>query len=361
MLQMSANVLFITATSGPKYRGLLSNFMDGMVSLAVAATFLTGKYLVWRYSAVALGVGFNVLSGCLLAPLPADPLFLLSRGRLEDARRSLTFYRGTDADVAGIKKRAAEADSDQHCEGVSTAGKLHLLRQRQHYLPLVLMVIQFTLLTWSGAGVVQNYAVVFFRRVGVAMDPFSMTIVMSVSRLPITAVSSVLVDRWGRRPLLLTSSLGMAASHAAMVAYFMCSALTEQGWLPVVSLFGCMIFFSVGISPISWLLLGELLPRAMRELCGGWLMVVYSVLTVGQLQVFPAMLAAFGEAGVFAFWTVVAILHALFVIVMLPETRGLDIEQIEELFVSRPMVKATGIVARIAQVAMPKSPPPLQV
>ena len=349
VIQMSTNVLFITATSGPKYRGMLCNFMDVLVAFSAVATFLAGKYLVWRHCAVTIGISFNVLSACLLAPLPADPLFLLSRGRLEEARRSLLFYRGAAADMSGVKERAAETG------GVSAADKLQLLRQRRHYLPLLLLVLQFTMFTWSGAGVVQNYAVVFFRRVGVAMEPFSMTIVLSLSRVPVTAASSLLVDRWGRRPLLIISSLGMAGCHAAMLAYFLWPTLAGHGWLPVASLFGCMAFFSVGVSPVTWVLMGELLPRPLRELCGGWLMVVYSLQTVAQLQLFPAMLAALGEAGVFAFWAAVALMHVLFVITMLPETCGLDIEQIERLFASRQPLKETRLPAG------PKLPPPPEV
>ncbi|KAF0311843.1 Facilitated trehalose transporter Tret1 [Amphibalanus amphitrite] len=353
MIQMSANVLFISATSSPKYRGLLCNFMEMLVALAVSATFLVGKYLVWRHAAVALGVGFNVLAAGLLAPLPADPLFLLARGRLEEARRALLFYRGADADTSVLKERAVTAAAaDERVEVTSLGARLRLLRRRSHSVPLLLLVVQFVVYCWSGAGVVQNYAVVLIRRVGIALDPFLMTIVLNLSRVPITCLNSVLVDRWGRRPLLALSAAGMAACHLAMAASFVWPAVAAHRWLPVASLFSYMVFFALGIGPVTWLLLGELLPRALRELCGGWIMVLFSLLTVSQLQLFPGMLSTLGEAGTFALWAAVMLAYLVFMAVALPETRGLSIEQIERLFES----PRDG-----AQPPRVTSPPPLQV
>ena len=352
MIQMSANVLFISSTSSPKYRGVLCNFMDVLMSVSVAASFLLGKYLTWRHSAVALGVGFNVLSAVLLAPLPADPLFLLARGRLEEARRALLFYRGVQADMSAVKASATAAADEERAPEASLGERLRLLRRRSHCVPMLMLVVQMFVFCWSGAGVVQNYAVVLIRQVGIATEPFLLTIVLSLSRVPVTGVSSLLVDRWGRRPLLLLSALGMAVCHLAMAASFVWPAVAEHRWLPVASLFGCVVCFALGIGPVTWLLLGELLPRALRELCGGWIMLLYSLLTVSQLQLFPAMLSALGQAGAFAFWSAVTLAYAVFVVVALPETRGLDIEQIERLFESPPHA------AHITRVALPKEAPP---
>ncbi|XP_037090442.1 facilitated trehalose transporter Tret1-2 homolog [Pollicipes pollicipes] len=347
---LSCNMLFISATSSPKYRGLLSNIPEFVLTISIILTFLAGKFLVWRHCALIIGISMNVLSAGLLGVLPSDPLWLLGQGRLEAARQSLLFYRGPDADTSQLKARAAaEAETDRCAPPASTLEKLRSLRLRENLTPVLLMAAQIVAFVWMGAAVIQNYAVVFIRRVGITMDPFTLAMVMSASRLPMAMISSLLVDRCGRRPLLMVSSLGMIACHMLMAAYFLVPALAASSVLPIVCVFGAMNFFSLGNGPITWVLIGELLPTPLRELCGGWLTSFYAMLTVAQLQSFPALLATLGEAGVFLFWAVVAVVHLAYVLLLLPETSGLSTQQIEQLFVSRPLVDMSRLVARVVR------------
>ncbi|XP_075749137.1 facilitated trehalose transporter Tret1-like [Rhipicephalus microplus] len=152
------------------------------------------------------------------------------------------------------------------------------------------------------------------------------------------AVATVLADRLGRKVLLLFSSAASSLSLAVLgLAFHIKAAAGDKfveayGWLPLTSLCAFFVGYSVGLGPLPWVLLGEMIPLKAKGFatgtCTATLFAEAFVLTIS----YSSIRAILGTAA--TYWMFSAFLAASFVLVLIfvPETKGKDLEQIERLF-----------------------------
>lgn len=155
-----------------------------------------------------------------------------------------------------------------------------------------------------------------------------------------------MVDRFGRRILLLTSGSFVALSLGAMGAFFhlqtvwgVAEATSRLGWLPLVSLIVFFIAYSGGFSNVPFILLGELLPTRCRSLLGPVCASFSVMCAFTALRALPEMFIGLGKDGTFWFFMSCTILSVVFVAICLPETKGKTLEEIERIFGGCPEVK----------------------
>ena len=158
--------------------------------------------------------------------------------------------------------------------------------------------------------------------------------------LSIVAVTATLqlVDRIGRKPLLLIGSVGMSVSLAILVLAFLNATVDESGTLAMTGIYGPLalvaanvyvMFFNASWGPVMWVMLGEMFPNQIRgaglAVCGLAQWGTNFLITVS----FPVLLTSIGLAGAYGVYTAGAVLSVLFVIKMVHETRGLELEQMQ--------------------------------
>ncbi|EEC05675.1 Slc2A8 protein, putative [Ixodes scapularis] len=151
--------------------------------------------------------------------------------------------------------------------------------------------------------------------------------------------AAVLTDRLGRRILLLISLAVSGLSLAAVGAFYHFRQIRDEvsfaqsfGWLPLASLCVFFLGFSVGLRPLAYILMGEMLPLRIRSFAAGTLMCFFYACATLTTKEYHDMLTFFGQDGLF--WFYGSIMAAGFVVVMvvLPETKGKSLEEIEQLF-----------------------------
>lgn len=187
---------------------------------------------------------------------------------------------------------------------------------------------------FSGIFTMINYSATIFALSGSQIAPNRSACIVAAIQLAGTLVSTRLVDRAGRRCLLLTSSIGAALSLATLGTYVWLNelgyAVQPYSWV-AVSAFASMLFLaSCGIIPLPFVVMAELMPERIRGvgatvcLCFSWVQVF------GMVKVFPAVVAACGLHGcIFGFGGCCAV-GAVFVALRVPETRGKSYEEIAE-------------------------------
>ena len=146
-----------------------------------------------------------------------------------------------------------------------------------------------------------------------------------------TGCAVLLVDRAGRRPLLLGSIAGMLVSCVAL-AYFFARVQTAPTWLALASLVGYVCSFSAGLGALPWLIMGEIFPARVRATASSVATMLNWTCSFVITLVFSSAAAAIGPANVFLIFALVCACGFAFVFVLLPETRGVPLEQIEALF-----------------------------
>jgi MFS family permease len=146
-----------------------------------------------------------------------------------------------------------------------------------------------------------------------------------------TVVSLALIDRLGRRPLLLIGNIGMGLSLAALSLSFLLNAGPEV--LKIVgvgSTFVFVAFFAISLGPVFWVMISEIYPLRIRGFAMSFATAISWLSNMIVSYSFPVLLDRLGVGLTFAIYTVIAVGSLIFGIKIVPETKGLSLEAIEK-------------------------------
>ena len=316
------HVFYISAVASPKYRGFLALLPDIVYMVYVILSLVLGVYFPWWWAAIISAALFALPTAVALLIVPADPVFLLRTGQLSEAKKAANFF--------GVPLPDPEPTTTE--EGRSHKSTWTLVKQPRHYRPLLLSAALLLGVAFCGYMAVLSYSLVFLRTLGSTLDATVVSVLLCVIRIVAVLLVSVLIDRLGRRVLLLFSAAGMTASYLALAAYFYIPYLAPYTHMPLLALVLAISFFCMGVGPVPWCVIGEIVPARLSDAAGAALVLFYNVTSLAGVQVFPALLAALGIGGVFAAHAGVTGAILLLVAAAVPETRGLSLQQIEQLF-----------------------------
>lgn len=272
----------------------------------------------WMFTAVAVpSLGFFI--GTFF--IPESPRWLARRSD-EGARHILARIGGQRYSEVALREirqtLAAESSREIDLRKLLSPRLVRLL-----CVGIGLAVLQ----QWSGINVLFNYAEDIYRSAGYGVSGVLFNIVITGTiNLVFTLLALGLVDRVGRRALMLFGAAGIGISHASL-------GLTYRAGikgLPVLLLTLCTIgFYALSLAPVTWVLISELFPNRVRGL---GVSIAVSALWIASFALtftFPMLQRALGSAG--TFWTYAGICFAGFVFIAaaVPETSGKSLEEIE--------------------------------
>lgn len=289
-----------------------------------------GGIEAWRWMFLSMLVP-SMLYGGLAFTLPESPRYLVGRGREAEAAAVLSRTQGLapaqQSQLIDSIRSTLSGDRRQSLQDLFQGGKL---------MPIVWIGIFVSVFQqFVGINVIFYYSAMLWRSVGFTEEnALQLTVLTSIINIAVTLVAIALVDRIGRKPLLLTGSIGMAITLAIMAYCFSQatgsgSNLTLPGSLGTVALFAAnafVIFFGVSWGPVVWVLLGEMFPNRLRAIAlsaaaaAQWLANFFVTMT------FP-VLAAAGLQIAYGLYAFFALLSAIFVWRWVRETKGVELEQ----------------------------------
>jgi SP family xylose:H+ symportor-like MFS transporter len=266
----------------------------------------------WMFGSEAIPA---FLFGTLLLLVPESPRYLAMSSRDDKALAVLEKINGMER----AKKTLAEIK-----ETVKNAagGRIWAYGKKVIIVGILLSVFQ----QFVGINVVLYYAPRIFESMGVAKDASMLqTVVMGLVNVIFTVLAILTVDKWGRKPLLITGSIGMAVGMAA---------LAVMSYLDVIGI-GTLIFiivftasFMMSWGPICWVLIAEIFPNMIRGKAVAIAVAAQWAANFLISSTYPPMME-FSGAFTYGFYCVMAVLSALFVWKMVPETKGKTLEQME--------------------------------
>lgn len=209
------------------------------------------------------------------------------------------------------------------------------LKQKATRKAFILISVQFFFFQFTGINAVLFYTTTILMEANISLDPGLGSIIVVSSQIIGTAFSTLLVDRFGRRPMLMISTVIMALSHISIGTYF---AIRDSGrsvesfsWLPVVSLSVFEVAFGCGTGPVSYVLLGELFnPNAKKVIApiGKSINLIFAG-SVGLI--FPYLVESIGSSGTFFLFCGFSVVALFFTIFFVPETKGKSLSEIQTL------------------------------
>uniref|UniRef100_A0A182T9P7 Major facilitator superfamily (MFS) profile domain-containing protein n=1 Tax=Anopheles maculatus TaxID=74869 RepID=A0A182T9P7_9DIPT len=216
---------YVAEITQPRYRGMLAATGSTCVILGVLLEFLMGSFMKWR--AVALiSAAVPVLAALLLFFIPESPVWLASKGRLEESKAALAWLRGwtskeqVEAEFLEIERQMTKDAELQ--KDFTIVDKARLYTQRAFLQPFGIILLCFFIGHFSGMTTLQTYAVQIFHTLKAPINKYYATCLLGLTELIGTLFCVFLVHRTGKRPLVFTSTIGCAVCFfgAATYAYF---------------------------------------------------------------------------------------------------------------------------------------------
>ncbi|RPI23345.1 MAG: MFS transporter [Acidobacteria bacterium] len=394
--------MFIAETAPRKLRGLLVTFNQLNIVLGISIAYFSNYYIQqtmtdtavnWRWM---LGVGLAPALAyfVLLFFVPESPRWLARQGREEAALAVLRRVGGEEHAQTELREIKASL------EGTGAAHKGSVAQIFSKDMKTV-MLIGFGIAFFqqiTGINAIFYYAPMIFEMAGGGKDAaFLQASILGLTNLVMTLVAMALIDRLGRRPLLIIGASGLtlalvlagtafrngsytltdsglaalqpeiAASLGDMkgvtfdkeVAFFRAieqrvgsanynqykelivkNSITINSTLVLVSLILYVASFAISLGPVMWALLSEIFPNRIRGLAisivGFW----NSIVSFSVATVFPVELERLGSSLTYFIYALFGLLTVLFVLKFVPETKGKSLEQLEEMLVGRGEAKA---------------------
>ena len=274
----------------------------------------------WRWMFAATAVP-SLLFFAGMFFVPESPRWLAKNGRPEQARGILARVGGGDYARQALAEIAATLVNET--QRVNFRDLLEPRLRRVLELGVVLAVFQ----QWCGINVIFNYAEEIFAAAGYNISDTLMNIAWTGSvNLAFTFVALGVVDRGGRRILMLLGAAGLAVIY---VALGFCYHAGVKGWPMLTLVLAAIGCYAMSLAPVTWVIIAEIFPNRIR---GAAMSVAVMSLWIACFILtftFPMLNRTLGPAG--TFWLYAAICGAgfVFILLRLPETKGKSLEQIE--------------------------------
>lgn len=319
--------LYISEVAPPKVRGSLVTLNQLAITIGIVVSYLIDYALApiqgWRYMLGLAAIPAVILALGML-PLPDTPRWLVSHNEPDKAR-------------SVMKRIRSDTDADKELKEIEDSLKKQKTGRAELFNPLVkpALIIGVALAAFqqvTGINTVIYYAPKIFQFAGIVSSSSAIfaTLLVGVVNVAFTVVAILLLDRVGRRPLLLIGLAGMVSSLTLLgFAFYLSSLSGLVGSFATVGLMAYVASFAFGLGPVFWLLISEIYPLKVRGLAmsiasevnwGANLIIALTFLTLVQVL---------SKSGTFWFYAIVGLAALIFCYKLVPETKGHTLEEIE--------------------------------
>jgi sugar porter (SP) family MFS transporter len=324
--------MYISEIAPPKQRGRLAATFQLAIVIGILVAFFSDYLLIhtgvnnWRWMFIAGGIPALVFF-ILLFFVRRSPRWLVKKGRIGEARLVISEV---------IHEDDAERTLDeirQSIENESFSKRIRLFKKPVLNLVLIgIAVGMFNQLT--GINIIMYYATDIFRSAGFSTSSaIGQTVIIGLTNLLFTLVAMTIIDRVGRKTLLLAGAIGMTI-FLGFFSYAYISGF-RQGYMLLVMLIGFIAFFAASQGAVIWVLLAEMFPNSVRARGSAIGSFSHWFFNAVLTFLFPVVSAAVGIGYVFIFYAIATLVSFFFFRKFLTETKGRSLEELEKVMVGK--------------------------
>lgn len=313
---------YISEIAPAKERGRLVGFYQSNIVLGILCAFLSNFFLSdfgensWRWM---LGIQLfpSIVYSILVLYIPESPRWLLSNNRIEEAKEVLNLFTTQDEQdflVSGIENTYIPLS------------ETIFIKKYRYPLILVFLIASFNQL--SGINAFLYYAPRIFEEAGLGSKTALLSSIgIGIINLIFTMLGVYLIDKLGRRILMIIGSIGYIVSLSLVALAFF---LQWTGLAVPIFLFVFIASHAIGQGAVIWVFISEIFPNHLRASGQSFGSSVHWVLAAIIPSMIPILFSNYGVGNVFAFFALMMVLQLVFVLFMMPETKGITLEEMNQ-------------------------------
>jgi sugar porter (SP) family MFS transporter len=316
--------MYISEIAPASLRGRLAGSFQLMIVLGIFVAYLSNYFFAdsgenaWRWM---LGIMLipAALFALLVRTIPESPRWLVLNNR--------------KAEAIPVMEKLGELNPAKAIESIqsSVSGKSEKLFQKRYSKPIVFAVVLAMFNQLSGINAIIYYSKRIFEMAGFdTSNAYLQSIYIGTANLLFTLVAMAVIDRFGRKKLLIIGSLGMILFLGLTALSFKDGSAANPN--VVWYLIGFIAFFAFSQGAVIWVFISEIFPNSVRSQGGSLGSFTHWIMAAIISYAFPVIVKSSPLGGYysFLFYTAMMALHLLFVLFFLPETKGKTLEKIQE-------------------------------
>ncbi|XP_075041794.1 solute carrier family 2, facilitated glucose transporter member 8 [Mixophyes fleayi] len=335
--------VYISETSHSRVRGTLGSCVQLMVVIGIVGAYISGMFLDWRWLAVFCSIP-PFLMVMFMSFMPESPRYLINQDRRAEAMAALRFLRGPNVDHEWEYRQIESSGSEEE-----SSLRLADFQNPSIYKPFVIGILLMFFQQATGINAIMFYADTIFEEANFKNSSLA-SVIVGLVQVVFTAVAALIMDKAGRKILLIISGTIMTVSAALFGVYFKITEVhvnnssvpltlgsaaetaDHLAWLALLSMGLFITGFAIGWGPIPWLIMSEIFPLRARGVASGMCVVTNWGCAFLVTKIFHDLMDFLTSYGTFWLFAGFCGLNVLFTILCVPETKGKTLEQIESYF-----------------------------
>ncbi|KPJ05554.1 Facilitated trehalose transporter Tret1 [Papilio xuthus] len=335
--------------TSPRNRGAFLTTISLAQAFGIFFVHLVGSLLSWRLTALVCAF-FSYTSFIMTMFIPESPSWLVARGRFDECRAVFHWLRGDTEDdeledMINTRIAYEKAIVRKRCSGSESSriNKIwHTMTKKEFYKPIILMIHGNILMQFAGGTTMSAYSTVI---IGLLMGPGANAhfwmVFLDTQRIISNSVAVYVINRTKRRTMLFSTGALCVVSHLAIAAYVYARHegifVYDAIWLPALLINIQFFTVAVGMVPLPNVIAGEVFPLEHRSICGSISLMTGGSFMFVTLKTFPYLVDAGGLQGTYLLYAALLTYNLAVMWVLLPETRGKTLQQIEAEFRGRAL------------------------
>ncbi|KAF5299087.1 hypothetical protein FQR65_LT09445 [Abscondita terminalis] len=327
---MTSLVVYVCEILQPKIRGYIGSLPTVSICLGALFVNIYGSFVPVRLSAY-ISLSFPSLFIIFFVSIPESPYYLLMHDRSDDARNALKKLRSSEEVESELSK--ITIDIQRQIAEPGTIKEVFTIKSNLRAFVILLGVR--TIQQFSGASAFSFYTHFIFKRAGGEISPATSSIICSTVKLLAVFLGLILVEKCGRRSLLLWSSIGSGTVLTILGVYFYFFESLEKSsalmWVPIVMMLAYFLLNSIGLITVPNLIMGELLPVKIKGLVLSFVNISGGISAGISSKLLQFLDRRFGIYSPFLTFAVFCFIGFVVIYICVPETKGKSLEEIQQI------------------------------
>ncbi|XP_063975844.1 facilitated trehalose transporter Tret1-like [Diachasmimorpha longicaudata] len=325
--------IYVAEISGDSVRGQLGSILRFAFNVGLVLGYILGAVLSYKVSALS-ALTMPVVSAVGLIFIPETPVYLVRKRRITEATSALMWLKSNDRASVDVHLEQLQLQALQHPSTDKSVGFRDLFRDRATFRGFVIALGLLNAPATCGLFVVLTYTATIFQLAGSSLSPNAATIIIGAIQVFGSWLTTLAMDRAGRRTLILVSSAGMVICHCILGSFFLLQRLhydlSSFSWIPIITLSIFVIVYGLGVGPVPYIIATEIFSPDVSGFANCICQTVMWLVAFPFMKFFPLVIDTLGIYSGFFIFAAFCSCTVIFTHFLVPETRGKNIQTILE-------------------------------